>query len=81
MIKVENNERHRPSASAEPADVPGRAMRFVRDEAGFAQVYTINRDGFPVGRTMVAVLNDDWSVDLVQRSVHRRLGQLELHGR
>jgi hypothetical protein len=81
MIKVENNERHRPDAAVQPTDVIGSAMRFVRDEAGFAQVYTINKDGYPVGRTMVAVLNEDWSVDLVQRSVHRRLGQLRRNPR
>jgi hypothetical protein len=51
------------------------AAAFVRDEAGFAQLTTIDRDGFPVTRTMVAFLEDDWSVSLVQRRVHRRLAQ------
>ncbi len=52
------------------------ALRFVREEAGFAQLTTIDRYGFPVGRSMTAFLNDDWSVDLVQRRSHARLAQL-----
>ncbi|MCU4186756.1 hypothetical protein K6U06_20495 [Acidiferrimicrobium sp. IK] len=81
-MKVEENERHRPGASTPESDsVKEAVLRFVQTEAGFAQVYTINRDGFPVGRTMVAVLNDDWTVDLVQRSVHRRLVQIRRNPR
>mgnify|MGYP000580745422 CR=1 FL=1 len=49
------------------------ALAFVHGEAGFAQVTTIDRYGFPVGRSMTAFLNDDWSVDLVQRRTHARL--------
>lgn len=52
------------------------ALAFVHGEAGFAQVTTIDRYGFPVGRSMTAFLNDDWSVDLVQRRTHARLAQL-----
>lgn len=52
------------------------ALRFVLEEAGFAQLTTIDRDGFPVGRSMTAFLNEDWSVDLVQRRTHARLAQL-----
>jgi hypothetical protein len=63
------------------ADLQRRVLHFVREEAGFAQVVTINRDGFPVGRTMVAPLEEDWSVTLVQRSVHRRLAQLRRNPR
>lgn len=67
--------------SSEPAPAPlgaiaEAARRFVREEAGFAQVYTVNAAGFPAGRTMVAVLDDDWSVPLIQRNVHRRLSHL-----
>jgi hypothetical protein len=51
------------------------AYAFVLDEAGFAQVTTIDRDGFPVTRTMTAFLEPDWSVSLVQRAGHRRLEQ------
>jgi len=76
-VQVDDNERERPRSHVKGLDEVQRdVMTFVREEAGFAQVYTINRDGFPVGRTMVAVLDDDWSVTLVQRNVHRRLGQL-----
>lgn len=52
------------------------AWEFLTTEAGFAQVFTINQEGFPVGRTMVAVARPSWDVDLVQRRVHRRIGQL-----
>lgn len=51
------------------------AHAFVLGEAGFAQVTTIDRDGFPVSRTMTAFLEPDWSVSLVQRAGHRRLEQ------
>ncbi len=81
-MRVDTNERHRPYAeSPSVVSVADAALRFVQEQAGFAQVYTINRDGFPVGRTMVAVLNDDWTVDLVQRKVHRRLGQIRRNPR
>jgi len=51
------------------------AHAFVLAEAGFAQVTTIDQGGFPVGRTMTAFLEPDWSVSLVQRAGHRRLDQ------
>jgi hypothetical protein len=51
------------------------AAAFVRTEAGFAQVATIDARGFPVVRTMTAFLADGWAVDLVQRRGHRRIGQ------
>lgn len=73
-MQVHANEMPRPGAAAVDADEAARrALHFVQHEAGFAQVFTINRAGFPVGRTMVAVCNDDWTVDLVQRNVHRRI--------
>lgn len=65
-------------AVAEPQLAAARraALAFVLAEAGFAQLTTIDRDGFPVGRSMTAFLNPDWSVDLVQRRTHARLAQL-----
>ena len=51
------------------------AREFVLTEAGFAQVTTIDRRGFPVVRTMTAFLADGWAVDLVQRRGHRRIAQ------
>lgn len=81
-MQVDPNERHRPDVvDPDPSSVEEAARRFVQEQAGFAQVYTINREGFPVGRTMVAVLRDDWTVDLVQRVVHRRLGQIRRNPR
>lgn len=53
------------------------AKDFVRHEAGFAQITTIDAKGFPVGRSMTAFLEDDWSVSLVQRSSHARLQQMQ----
>jgi hypothetical protein len=67
-----------------PADkhsLQRQVMAFLREEATFAQIITVSRDGFPVGRTVGAPINDDWSVDLVQRNVHRRLRQLACNPR
>lgn len=81
-VRVERNELGDGAEPPRPLAQLQQAVRaFVTEEAGFAQVYTINKDGFPVGRTMVAPVNDDWSVDLVQRRVHRRLAQLRRNPR
>lgn len=81
-MRVDANERQRPGATHPDLEsVQEAVLRFVQTEAGFAQVFTINRDGFPVGRTMVAVVNADWTVDLVQRNVHRRLNQIRRNPR
>lgn len=68
----------------DPADVSAAqaaARAFVLEEAGFAQVTTLDRHGFPVARTMTAFLGDDWSVGLVQRRSHARLQQLRAEPR
>lgn len=52
------------------------AQQFVREQAGFAQVTTLDRRGLPVGRSMTAFLDRDWSVALVQRAGHARVAQL-----
>lgn len=52
------------------------AAEFVRTEAGFAQVTTLDAAGFPTARTVSAFLSPDWTVRLVQRNAYRRLGQL-----
>lgn len=81
-VRFERNERSRGGVEPRPpAEVQADAMVFLTGEAGFAQVFTISRDGFPVGRTMVAPVNPDWSVDLVQRRIHRRLGQVRRNPR
>lgn len=81
-MRVESNERAGREAPAKAiGQVRREVMAFLTGEAGFAQVYTVNQDGYPVGRTMVAPVNEDWSVDLVQRRVHRRLGQLRRNPR
>lgn len=81
-VRMDNNERDRPDAAAKPLEqVQREVMAFLTEEAGFAQVATVNKDGFPVARTMGAPVNEDWSVDLIQRNVHRRLGQLQRNPR
>ncbi len=59
-----------------PGDVVHRAEAFVRHEAGFAQVTTLDAYGYPVSRSMTAFLANGLVVELVQRRVHRRLAQL-----
>jgi hypothetical protein len=77
VLRIDANERHRDDRGDRPlAEVQAEVMAFLCEEAGFAQVYTVNRAGYPVGRTMGAPVNPDWSVDLVQRRVHRRLSHL-----
>lgn len=79
-VRVDMNERQRDDVPVKPIDeVAGEAMKFLNAEAGFAQVFTVNRAGFPVGRTMVAVVEPDWSVVLIQRRVHKRIGQMQRH--
>lgn len=58
------------------AGVLARAEAFVRDEAGFAVVTTLDAQGYPVSRSMTAFLAEGFAVDLVQRRSHRRLEQL-----
>lgn len=52
------------------------AQAFVLDEAGFAQLTTLDRFGYPVARSVTAFLGADWSVALVQRRTHARMAQL-----
>jgi hypothetical protein len=52
-----------------------RVREWLRTEAGFAQVYTVNKEGYPVGRTMAAPVDDEFTVWMVQRKVHKRIGQ------
>jgi hypothetical protein len=56
-------------------------MEFLREEAGFAQVFTINTNGYPVGRTMGAPIDDEWNVELIQRNVHHRIDQISRNPR
>jgi hypothetical protein len=57
------------------ADLRARVLQWLRQEAGFAQVFSVNREGYPVGRTMAAPVDDGFVVWTVQRRVHKRLGQ------
>ncbi len=81
-MTVHENERGGRGAAPKSLDqVRREVMDFLHDEAGFAQVVTINRAGFPVARTTGAQINDDWSVDLIHRNVHKRIGQLRRNPR
>ena len=55
------------------ADLQRTVLDWLQTEAGFAQVFSINKEGYPVGRTMAAPVDDDFTVWLVQRKVHKRL--------
>jgi hypothetical protein len=69
------------SGAADLSAAEAAARNFVLQEAGFAQVTTLDRLGFPVARTMTAFLDGDWSIDLVQRRSHARLRQLRAEPR
>lgn len=73
---------HEPAGGGYPrAQAERDALAFVSTEAGFAQVTTLDRNGYPVTRTMTAFLSDDWSVALVQRRSHERLHQWQINPR
>lgn len=57
-------------------DARALARSFVLEEAGFAQLTTLDRFGYPVARSVTAFLGADWSVVLVQRGTHARMAQL-----
>jgi len=56
-------------------DLQRRVLAWLRTEAGFAQVHSVNKDGYPVGRTMAVPVDDEFTVWMVQRNVHKRIGQ------
>ncbi len=58
------------------AEVQRAALAFVQDEVTFVQLFTVTPRGVPVGRTVFAPINDDWSADLVQRRAHKRVEHL-----
>lgn len=58
------------------AEALNAAREFVIEDAGFAQVTTLDPAGYPTARTVSAFLAPDWSIELVQRRGHRRLAQL-----
>jgi hypothetical protein len=74
QLEVLANQRDETVAPA-LADVQQAVRGWLRNEAGFAQLFTINKYGYPVGRTMGAPVDDDFTVHLVQRKVHIRIGQ------
>lgn len=74
-MEINANQRAAQSVAPDRIDLERRVRDFLRNEAGFAQVFTINLAGYPVGRTMGAPIDDDFNVWLVQRSVHKRIGQ------
>ena len=74
MSSYEVTANQRAAVSQPPLeDLQQRVLRWLRTEAGFAQVFSINRAGYPVGRTMAAPVDDQFNVWTVQRKVHKRL--------
>lgn len=62
------------------ADVQQDVLAWIEAEPRFAQVYTVNKDGYPTGRTMGARLRPDWTVELVQgRQGFDRVEQARRH--
>ncbi len=74
-MEIHANQLAVQSPTPERAALEKRVHDFLRTEAGFAQVYTVNLAGYPVGRTMGAPVDEDFNVWLVQRNVHKRIGQ------
>ena len=64
-----------PSVEVTRARAEASALEFLRTEAGFAQVTTLDRQGYPVTRSMTVFPATDWTIGLVQRATHRRLAQ------
>ncbi len=58
-----------------------RVLDWLRTEAGFAQVFSINKAGYPAGRTMAVPIDDDFTVWMVQRNVHKRIGHWQRNPR
>lgn len=64
-----------PVSAPDFADLRRRVLDWLHQEAGFAQVISINKEGYPVARTMAAPVDESFTVWTVQRRVHKRLGQ------
>ena len=72
---VQQSNSRGPSAALGNEEWRARIRRFLDEDATFAQVVTVNDRQEPASRTMVALVDEDWSVPLVQRNVHHRIGQ------
>jgi hypothetical protein len=64
-----------------PPGLQQTVLQWLRTEAGFAQVFSINKAGYPAGRTMAAPIDDDFTVWMVQRNVHKRIGHWQRNPR
>ena len=74
MAELSVTANQRSAVAAPPlAHLQRRVLDWLRTEAGFAQVFSINKAGYPVGRTMAAPIDDAFNVWLVQRQLHKRL--------
>lgn len=71
-LSMSTNQR---ATAAQPAlpHLTAKVLTWLQNEAGFAQVFSINKAGYPVGRTMAAPVDADFNVWLVQRRVHNRI--------
>jgi hypothetical protein len=76
MTEISSLANQRVAVPTPPLDeLQRRVLTWLHNEAGFAQVYSVNKEGYPVGRTMAAPVDDAFTVWMVQRKVHKRIGQ------
>lgn len=74
MPDYQMTSNQRGAAPQPPLDELRRqVLHWLHHEAGFAQVFSINKAGYPVGRTMAAPIDDQFTIWLVQRKVHKRV--------
>jgi hypothetical protein len=72
-LTVTANQRGSVPPTPAITELQSRVLQWLRRDAGFAQVFSINKAGYPVGRTMAAPIDDSFTVWLVQRQVHKRM--------
>lgn len=72
-LTVTANQRATVAPPPSLAALQQTVLTWLRTEAGFAQVFSINKAGYPAGRTMAAPIDDAFTVWLVQRKVHKRI--------
>lgn len=72
-LTVTANQRDTVAPPPSLGELQQTVLTWLRTEAGFAQVFSINKAGYPVGRTMAAPIDDAFTVWLVQRKVHKRI--------
>ena len=57
-------------------DVKAEALAWIRGYKNFPQLYSINKDGYPIGRTTWFPVEDDWSIDATGYRGNARVKQI-----